>query len=101
IQAHVLSVAPALRLLAAARTQAQSPAGPGISTRLLIVADPVYTSDDSRLHTGLSLSAVSVPLIGRTWLRSGTDLDALARLPSTAVEAAQIKKLSDSRDVDI
>jgi CHAT domain-containing protein/tetratricopeptide (TPR) repeat protein len=97
-QRLVISMTPALRLVGGgARIGAASTK----SNRVLIVADPIYTSDDprlSRLSAPLSPSAIHAMDVS---LQRSVDSSSLQRLVSTGREAAQISSLYAPQDVDM
>ena len=63
---------------------------------LAVIADPVYTAEDPRVHAAVTRPAVApaIRLASELLLtRSARDLNSLQRLPSTAVEAREIMAL--------
>jgi CHAT domain-containing protein/tetratricopeptide (TPR) repeat protein len=102
VQRVVLSIAPALRLLHTPATAAPLDDGAPTVNRALIVADPIYTTDDTRLSANSPIRP-KVHLIdgdGAVPTR-GVDPSHLTRLVSTAREAAQISSLYEPEDVDL
>jgi CHAT domain-containing protein len=101
VQRFVISVAPALRLVALGASAGSSAKTTPASNRVLIVADPIYTADDPRMRSGASRPP-PVPA-GRDddWRPAGADSSTLVRLVSTAREADQIMQLYDTADVDV
>jgi CHAT domain-containing protein len=70
--------------------------------QVLLVADPVYQSTDTRLATGPAFTADAAPLTGARSLqvRGMARLGALERLPATAAEAQAIASLWPDNQVD-
>jgi CHAT domain-containing protein/tetratricopeptide (TPR) repeat protein len=85
IDRFVLSAGPSLAL--ALRPQAPRAAGP---TRVAVISDPVYTSDDRRLASN-TLAAANY--------RGGADSGSLARLPYSAIEARAVVRAFEGTDV--
>lgn len=57
---------------------------------LAVIADPIYAPDDSRIQSAVRVSAVAKHAL---MTRSARDLNALQRLPSTAIEARELLAL--------
>jgi CHAT domain-containing protein len=89
IEDHDLANAPSIRTLME-KKQPTNSAGKG---RMLLVADPMYQSSDTRLRTSVAEGSSMSPLA-----RGSVDL---RRLPGTAQEAAAIRAFFDRRDIDI
>jgi CHAT domain-containing protein/tetratricopeptide (TPR) repeat protein len=101
VQNFVISVAPALRFVTTDPDNAPSDAGP-TSTRVLIVADPIYTPDDARIgRNPSSPSTVPASRIDAGMPSVDANSSSLTRLVSTAREAAQITHLFDPANVDM
>jgi CHAT domain-containing protein len=100
VQNHIISIAPALRFFARSATAGTLFGDDATQSRILIVADPVYTDDDPRLVR--SPPPADPPLrTGAGWVREATDVAHLTRLTSTTLEADQIRTLYDSKNVDV
>jgi CHAT domain-containing protein len=101
VQAFDLSVAPALRFVpkpAASRSSQDATA----SSRVLIVADPIYTADDPRVGSeGRATAQVHAVRSDPTVLRGTNGLAGLVRLESSAREASQIRALFGAERVDL
>jgi CHAT domain-containing protein len=98
-QSFAIEFAPALRL--ATNDRAPAPAT-WASSRMLLVADPVYSSDDPRLaarSSGTQRPADKLANLLR--MRSGTDPAKLERLVASARESEQIRALPGLRRVDL
>jgi CHAT domain-containing protein len=95
-----IEFAPALRLAFGDR-EAAPPAW--ASSRMLLVADPVYNADDPRLPraTGTPRPISSDRLSDLLRLRSGSDPEKLERLVSSARESERIRALPGLRSVDL
>lgn len=98
-QSFAIELTPALRL--ATNDRAPAPAA-WASSRMLLVADPVYSMDDPRLpaRTG-STQRPNDKLTDLLRMRSGTDPAKLERLVSSARESEQIRSLPGLRRVDL
>jgi CHAT domain-containing protein len=98
IERFAIALAPALRLIsagAASRPAAWS------SSRMLLVADPVYGADDQRLsRDARSRPETPDPLNDLLRVRSGEDPSKLVRLYSSAREADRIRALPGLGPVD-
>jgi CHAT domain-containing protein/tetratricopeptide (TPR) repeat protein len=100
-QRLAISIAPALRLVIHSRTF-PNPSHVPAATRVLIVADPVYSAEDPRLHAvALKQSQSSRPTSGEVVFRGTSDTYPLARLQSSAREADGIRALYDPHQVDL
>lgn len=66
---------------------------------LAVVADPVFTADDPRLGAAAVERPQHAPATDRYQTRAARDLDAMRRLPATAVEAREIAKLAGASGV--
>ena len=99
-QNFAIEFAPALRL--AFGDRAAAPAA-WASSRMLLVADPVYNADDPRLPrtTGTPRPTSSDRLSDILRMRGGTDPAKLERLESSARESEQIRALPGLRRVDL
>lgn len=98
VQSYTVSEAPALRLLGG-RLATAAAAG----TRMLLVADPIYTADDPRLGTrrdGTRVQATALNQDRQVLRGAGGELP-LVRLESSAREAAQIRDLLGEPNVDL
>jgi CHAT domain-containing protein len=98
-QSLVISVTPALRLIASA--PAVSANTVSALNRVLIVADPIYTADDPRLgptSPPQSLAAAVRPIDASL---QSSDSGNLGRLASSGREAAEIRSLYPPEDVDM
>jgi CHAT domain-containing protein len=99
IQDHDLAVAPSIRTLFQ-----QTPVDPHSSSqRMLLVADPVYGNDDSRLPAkDQGTKPVKTQKDGGilALLRGGADAGTLRRLPGTATEATAIRALFQKSEID-
>ena len=121
VQHSVISIAPALRLVSGplsfnaasaepiAASQPSSVAASNslsqrtpASNRMLLVADPVYTSDDARLHVAGSAPALATssydPSLSFRTVRGD---ESLARLPATGREATRIQSEYGPDQVDL
>lgn len=97
VQRAAIEIAPALRLLV--HEESQRPAS-WANSRMLLVADPVYSADDPRLSGSASVRNTSgLSLLLR--MRSAVDVSKLERLVSSAREAEQIRSLPTLRHVDV
>ncbi|HXZ58746.1 MAG TPA: CHAT domain-containing protein [Steroidobacteraceae bacterium] len=99
VQAFTVAVAPALRFLSVRPAMPAATAGP---TRMLLVADPIYTAGDARLgasgHEGVLATSLNEARDVLRGVNAGRDL---VRLESSAREAAQIRDLLGARNVDL
>ena len=96
-QSLIISMTPALRLVGGGtRVTAAAPR----SSRVLIVADPIYTADDPRLSRLSSAQPAAIRPMDVSLQRS-VDSSSLERLASTGREAAQISSLYAPQDVDV
>jgi CHAT domain-containing protein len=100
-QSLVISVTPALRLVAGATPAVSSANTVLVSNRVLIVADPIYTADDPRLGRRLAPQPQAAAVRPIDASLQSTDSGNLARLASTGREAAQIRTLYAPEDVDM
>jgi CHAT domain-containing protein len=99
VQSFTVSVAPALRFLGARPGAAAAAA---VGTRMLLVADPIYTAGDPRLGAGGEGAAVLVASNAhRDVLRGAYNGLDLVRLESSSREAAQIRDLLGAQNVDL
>jgi CHAT domain-containing protein len=97
IQDHDLAVAPSARALA------QGPAAASTATRMLLVADPIYSKDDLRIAAPSAPASFAKSEHGSSILdlfRGESGAQSLRRLPGTAAEAAAIRALFEKDDVD-
>ncbi len=98
IQHATVSIAPALRF-SAARSGMENRLPQG--SRMLMVADPVYTADDPRLHAPGTARVSSVRVIDqRAVLRGMETPSGLLRLAASAREAEQIRDVYGRERVD-
>jgi CHAT domain-containing protein len=100
VQDHDLSVIPSI---AAYSRQSRPPAVASLARQLLIVADPVYQSSDSRVAgraPDAQLLPVSLATV-REPLRSAANDRDLQRLPGTAAEGRAISALLPPGSVDV
>jgi CHAT domain-containing protein len=97
-QSYAIEFAPALRL--ATNERAPAPAT-WASSRMLLVADPVYNADDPRLVRNSATQRPGDKLSELLRMRSGTDPAKLERLVSSARESEQIRALPGLRSVDL
>ena len=102
VQRFTLSVAPALRFLPREVSAPSSRRNAPADSRMLIVADPIYTADDPRLgNAAKALVPVATLKDNHGVLTStGGALD-LVRLESSALEASQIRALVGPQNVDL
>ncbi len=100
VQRVVISIAPALRLVTAPSPHRSGDFG-AQPTRLLLVADPVYGSDDPRVLLARTAPAAGAAGAIHGSLPSPVGTEALARLPSTAREAEHIRAQFAPADVDL
>lgn len=73
--------------------------GPAPRRWLAVIADPVYTADDPRIHLASAQAAAAIPirLAGDAPLtRSAREWNSLQRLPSTAIEARDLLALVEN-----
>ncbi|HEV7716818.1 MAG TPA: CHAT domain-containing protein, partial [Steroidobacteraceae bacterium] len=100
VESHDISVTPSIGMLLGSQgaRRAQAP-----SRQMLLVADPVYELDDSRLAS-VARGAGRTQKARSTWpltvLRGADDDGRLPRLPGTAQEAATIAALLPAGSVD-
>jgi CHAT domain-containing protein len=110
VQRFDLAVAPALRhVLSVDSAQPRTPRS--TNNRMLLIADPVYTENDSRVSGGLPVAAPmtnvgtalvqGVPDAALTSLAALTDSSRLKRLESTGREAQAITSVYGQSDVDL
>ena len=99
IQDHDLAVSPSARVLFQQAPDAERSA----ARRMLLVADPVYGKDDSRLLLKDAGATIAKTQTGGGILgifRGASDAAALRRLPGTAAEAAAIRALFKKTEID-
>ena len=102
VQAVALSIAPALRFVPGDTSAPKSNRDPVVGTRMLVVADPIYTADDPRLGHAGKAPIPSISAMGGSAPASGVGGKlSLVRLESSAREAAQIRALYGSERVDL
>ncbi|HEU4627492.1 MAG TPA: CHAT domain-containing tetratricopeptide repeat protein [Steroidobacteraceae bacterium] len=97
-QRFSIELAPALRL--AVSDRAPAPAS-WASSRMLLVADPVYSADDPRLARSSSTQRPSDKLSDLLRMRTGADPAKLERLVASARESEQIRSLSGLPRIDL
>jgi CHAT domain-containing protein len=103
-QNYAIDFAPALRFAASRHTAAPRS---WASSRMLLVADPIYSPDDPRLAHPTAAQTRPVPLSGNDRLsnvlrmRGGVDPATLERLVSSTRESEQIRSLPGLRRVDV
>ena len=100
IQDHDVALAPSIRMLFQRNADQDRPT----TTRMLLVADPLYGKDDSRLDVRDS-RVKSAPSPAHTSILArfrGGEVNAtkLQRLPGTAAEAQAIRRLFQSSQID-
>jgi CHAT domain-containing protein len=97
-QSLIISMTPALRLVGAGAPAKLD--GPK-SSRVLIVADPIYNADDPRLGQPSSPQSPVIPVHLDVSLPRSADSSILQRLASSGREAALISSLYSPQDVDM
>ena len=98
-QVFAVAFAPALRLLS--RPPSRPPAA-WSDSRMLLVADPIYSADDPRLHRAASTRSDGAGRLSDLLrVRGGVDPRNLERLVSSARESEQIRALPGLRHVDL
>jgi CHAT domain-containing protein len=102
VQRFVVSLAPALRFVRDAEDGSEEQYRKSSSTRMLMVADPIYTSDDSRLTRATLSRFAPRPVQGQyAVLRGSATRSDFTRLASSAREARQIEALYGAGQVDV
>jgi CHAT domain-containing protein/Tfp pilus assembly protein PilF len=102
IQAYDLSIAPALRFVPQRTTETAPRHGEPAVSKVLIVADPIYTHDDPRVNAGSEPVVQAHPVRNdQAELRGALNATGLARLESSAREASQIRALFGAERVDL
>jgi CHAT domain-containing protein len=100
VETHDVALIPSIGML---RSAAHGGARPEPAKQMLLVDDPVYEINDSRLATLASntqASPASAPSRWLTLFRGADDAGNLPRLPGTAQEATTIARLLDVSQVD-
>jgi CHAT domain-containing protein len=102
VQTITLSVAPALRFLPHSSVKPSSPGNSAAVSRVLIVADPIYSGDDPRLGAADRAIRVTQPAANDLAILRGTGgSPSLERLESSAREASDIRALFGPEQVDL
>jgi CHAT domain-containing protein len=96
-QLYAIELSPALRLASAPRAAKPSA---WANSRMLLVADPVYSQDDPRLTHSAQRGGVQ-RLTDILRMRGGVDPATLERLVSSALESERIRALPGLRRVDL